>query len=580
MKTQNDNPLFIPLACILSAAFFLLGKSIAQNKGILSTEVSSLARASSSRIKHESKAITNDAEDQSKVQEIIAYQNPLDRMRATVALAYSIPTNEIEKWLSDKLFTVGDGYDLVLFTNLLYKRWDQEDPVGAAMHIGVSQSYFIENKLEHLAKTQPQAVLDYLKKNPATGMEMRIYDTIAKHHPALIIEALRSMKPFLLIEGDQNYYYYEHIIRILSNKAPKEMEALLNDLPPSQKKFATIQFNREQLAQNFDATFQKFLASPTGFYDLKNAMAHDDRFAEKLSSALPQMPEVWRNYFMKNPSALINQANCTDWYNYDFSTTSLNKNEITALKLYAIQSLDFKNPVRALSQLNQMNVDADERKRIVGKIGQSMAQNGYNSIDQVLSLLDSNEERESLKNTFATYQTHAEPADSSPYLLNIFNKVNQEEVYYDSNPFSSGVQFEDLTNSQLQDFKNKLSQLSEDQKAKACLLALNSNNLTNVSAYKNELFANAIQYAQKNTDEMYRNALFERCRLYIEQWANTDPDSAALWLASQPNFTHKDYVQATLAASWMNLDYAAGKKWFDSLPASERAEVGKFLDMK
>ena len=217
--------------------------------GISPSETSispSNARSSSGRVRHAAHS-GPPAWARENLASIQQAASPLERMRATLALANSVPLSEIPKWLDGGWFHPGEGFDSTFFAELLLSRWEQADPLAMAQWQMRKKPHEAQAILMRFAQTDPEKVIALLKERPSGWIEIEVLAEMTRFHPELALDRFMELASGGMGMGAEETNASSFLDAMACNN-PAMLEAQLNQLPAFWKAAASLRNKRRKSA--------------------------------------------------------------------------------------------------------------------------------------------------------------------------------------------------------------------------------------------------------------------------------------------------------------------------------------------
>ncbi|MEY3897287.1 MAG: hypothetical protein RLZZ214_2808, partial [Verrucomicrobiota bacterium] len=287
--------------------------------------------------------------------------NPAERLRATIALADSLPLSEFGKWLGGGWFDLRDGAELTIFTEILRERWWREDPEGFVLWCQKNDSRRASSMLLTWAEEQPQQVIDFFKRHPDNLHELEALAGMAKSHPDLALQRLLEMDGAGL--SGHNAYYGDDLFRALAGKSPAVFEAALDSLMAPVRQRAEKILMQEKFKADYPGELRKLLARPDGFELYYRIAAGMDGVLGKIFDDLANLPPEWRKGISANARNFIDADSAEKWWNADLAAAGFSEEEVNALRIESLQKIAARNPEFALQQIDGLTFFVGESAR-------------------------------------------------------------------------------------------------------------------------------------------------------------------------------------------------------------------------
>ena len=534
------------------------------------------------------------AEARRKIAAIRSISSPQERMRATIALAYSLPSSELAEWIDKRWFISEPGFDLTLFNKIVNQRWQTEDPQGKLKLALEAGEGYSSNAVTAWAKQDAAGLLAWFKENPNPNIESQALNEIAKIDPALALKRLREMA----MQNGSDYhetYYSSQTLRQIAEKSPELLEAALDSFPGSMRKNVEALLLAKRLKDDPLAEVHNLMQQPNGFKTLANAMNQSGGEREKLSeiflSELSSLPEAWRKQISQGYLSVITPQNAEKWFNADFAAAGFSEAEAKNMRINALTNLTYNQPEQALKLIDQLDLDPSQRQSMISNLF------SYNrdakKTEELMAQLTNDADRKVAENYIA--QMGQRPNSNGQIKAETPAEWFEAAQGYNPNNGSSFYFTNVLSNwdkDKMAEFATEFRKLSDDKKKSAAMvLASDHHNLEGSRELQGEAIrylmslpppaeegpqpgpdeSGMIRYRQQQPDYAYTGSSF------AVQWSMKDPDGASQWVQSLPEGESKLWVQKNLAMNWSKYDPDATKAWLGTLPANSRAEIEKFM---
>jgi len=514
---------------------------------------------------------------QQRMAGIRAFTSPVERMRATIELANTMPVSEIEGWLEGRWFDTGGGFDLSLFNKILKERWGREDPEGLVLW-SVKNGGNAGAILAGWAQNEPQRVIDFFKAHPNPQLQVNTLTTLARTNPALALQGFQEMAANGSALGDQMQYYNSSLLQELAKNSPAALEAALDSLPPAMKLQAESALIGQKLGVSFDKEFQKLLDRPDGLKIFQNLRGIKG-LGEKMLANLANLPPAWRSSVASNYYNLIDDSNSKKWFSTDLASAGFTPSETENIRSYALSRLGNKQPEEALKLMAGAGLGADEKQNVLGNIFGRLSEEPEKAA-KLLALLTSEDDRQTAQKTIDSNGGNTSIAK--------VEKPDEwlEKVSSTTDPKSSSSLYSMLRGwdqEKITELTDQFRTMPDDKKQLvAQVLARGQGGYNDGSnpALQGEalryVLTNPVAPAEGKETNASENPVRQASQLAVG-WAKTDPIAASVWVQTLPSGDAKLWAQKNLAANWNQYDPQATGEWLKTLPASERTEVQKFI---
>ncbi|MEO5713258.1 MAG: hypothetical protein ABIT37_07195 [Luteolibacter sp.] len=516
---------------------------------------------------------------QQRMAGIRAITSPVERMRATIEMANTMPVSEIEAWLEGRWFDTGGGFDLSLFNKILKERWSREDPEGLVLW-NMKNGGNANAILAEWAKNEPQRVIDFFKAHPNPQLQIDTLTALVKTNPSLALQGLQEMAATGSALGNQTEYYIDSLLQELTKSSPAALEAVLDSLPPAMKLKAESALIGQKLSVSFNKEFQKLLDRPDGlkiFQNLRGVKGLGDKLLENLAT----LPPAWRTSLASNFYNLIDDSNSKKWFSTDLAAAGFTPEEMKNIRSYALSRLGNRQPEEALKLMAGSSLGAEEKESVLGNIFGRLSDEPEKAA-KLLALLTSPEDRQAAQKTIDsnggnTRITQVEKPRE--WLEKVSSFTSRESIYL--NPYLSMIKGWDQE--KITELTTQFRAMPDDKKQQIAQVIAQAQ-VGNREVSNPTLQGEAIRYLLTNPVAPAEGKETNRTENPVRQtsqfavgWAKSDPTAASAWVQTLPSGDAKLWAQKNLAANWNQYDPQATEQWLKTLSASERTEVQKFI---
>jgi hypothetical protein len=506
-----------------------------------------------------------------KIAAIRSIKSPQERMRATIALAYSLPSSELGEWIDKRWFISEPGFDLTLFNKIVNQRWAAEDPQGKLKLAIEAGEGYSSSAITAWAKQDPAGLVAWLKDNPNPNMESQALAELAKVDPALAITRLRELA---LLSGNDGYsnYYSSQALREIAARSPEALQAALASLPVRMRSNAEALLLGQRLNADPAGEVHALMQQPNGLKQLSAAMnnsEHREKIGDMLLAELGTLPDSWRKQIAQGYLSPITDKNAEKWFNTDLAAAGFSETEAKNLRLNAVSQVTYSNPKLAIKMLGELDLDDHQRRSMITNLfsqGREAKQN-----EELLALLANDEDRKvatdyiaryGMRNGGANGEIKAETPAEWFEAAQSFDPNNGSSSYY----FMQAIS--DWDKNKLAELASEFRKLPDDRKKNAALALAGDNHISNTNQ---ELRGEALRYLlslppaageqaqDPNEDGVMRPRNRQQDYSYTAssfavQWSQKDPDAASQWVQSLPDGDGKLWVQKNLAMNWAKYD--------------------------
>jgi hypothetical protein len=511
---------------------------------------------------------------------IRAAGSPQEQMRLTLALAGSIPTSEIKKWLNGSWYDECEGFNPKLLSRILLERWMKEDPDGyltSCMAAGSSDSAVFTE----FAKENPGKLLAYYKAHPNDEAELKALTSLAKYHPELVLARLRDK----IVDGRLDFSgakadYAKQALWELAKSDSSALEAMIDSLPSQWQSAVEISCITARLETSFSTEVQKLYAREDG-WKILTAAGWNSKVGTNLLDELANIPETWRNQLSSRSESFIREDNARKWFDADFESNGFTADQAAKIRKAALRLLVDSSPEEALGLLSGASLDAGSRKIMVSDIFRHYMDQKEKAAS-LIAQLDNEEDR---KNAEAVIGEDTNSPSSPSFRATIDKPSEMMTAIASIDPYAGNFdRYASLVSNWDQEKMAELCRafatMPEDQKRNVAIGAAFSARDSPGSAFVGE----AITYYLNHPGTVDSYGQREHgpepittASVYAVNWAQSDPGSASSWVNSLPSGDAKLWAQKNLANNWSRNDPDAANQWIATLPAKERTEVQTFI---
>ncbi|MBN8460755.1 MAG: hypothetical protein J0M04_23230 [Verrucomicrobia bacterium] len=528
---------------------------------------------------------------------IRAISSPGDRLRATMALAESLPASEIAAWLDGRWFPTGEGFDMILFNKLLKERWQQEDPEGLLAWGLKSSPGLVGETLKSWANTDPQRALGFFRNHPNAELEAQVLTEIAKRNPSLALQALAESPASGGFRSGMGDYYLRQLFQQLAKASPAALESAMESLPPALRKRAETELIGCRLAASFGTEIRKLWERPDGWRIFDDLADYGTDFRKQLFGELGNLPPSWRARLIEDSYRLIDSGNAEKWIHADLEGFGFTDSQAQSLRSRAVGSLASKDPEAALRMMNDLDFDSKHRNSIINNLFLNLR--GNTNTEALLALLNSDEERKlalsEMPRIVKAMPRIEQPADWLAQVAGMDPQAGYSATYQ----YLSMLRSWDAE--KLTSLGDGFRSLDDGQKRQvANLIANNGSHLDNIRPLQAEALRYLIANPESGTNDSgpdpgriqhlpdgtpispaeppaSHDANIVKASQFAVDWGKQDPNAAGEWVRSLPAGDARLWAQKNLAANWAQVDPEAADQWLNTLPTAERAQVREFM---
>jgi hypothetical protein len=512
---------------------------------------------------------------------IHAARTPDERLRATLALARSLPVSELERWYQADWFDFHDNMDSNLFFRITRARWLAEDPEGLMTYFLRRNNDKTHETAARWARQDPHAALAFMDRVKNTGdlqkLAYAIAGPLAAADPAsAAAQVLKLQKIF----GENNSYAVSELISALAKSAPAILESESAGWPAALQKVAATGLTKAALQRDFVSGASALGSEPDGKKRFLDALSSDSDLFKEMVKHPDSLPAGWfAEAASSNPYYLVNQ-NPGQWLDTDLAAMGFNKEQSQRVLNYAMNYLGSKDPDRALILLDGDTLDEQQRSNLLSSTLSELATKDRARAEAWAAMLTDPQEIEQARKILEHANAQVEgktPPTPSEWLTGLVDKND-----------SSMWQYARLTQSwdrdQLTAATAEFTGLPAEQKS-AIAAKLAHGDQSDVPV---PLRAEAIRHLLENpappepkpevTQNIEDVQLLRSASSLASTWGRDDPTAAGRWIRSLPPGDERLWAAKNLAAQWAEYEPAAARQWAAGLPADERKEVVEYLE--
>lgn len=510
---------------------------------------------------------------QAALQAIRDETSPSERLRAAIELANTLPMAELADWIDGKWFDVRGGAELMVFTQILTTRWQHEDPASCAAWAMTHDPDLARTTLNAWATRDPRAVLAFFQSHPDDRLELRTMTAMTATDPKLVLARLQEMLARGVAREIGTPTSTDFLLRELAIKAPAQLTAALDSLPPAARQQAESALVGQRLTTDFAGELSRLIAQPDGLKLFRNNISGITGVNDPLLARLGELPPEWRKWIVNNPELLMDWKQPERFWQTDFAAAGFSADQEDQLRTKALTYLASLQPRKALEWLDEAGMSYVEHNAVIATSMRGAAKSPTEQA-ALIALLKTEEDRQVAtkaltSRAFPSMRTEIPTPDS--WLT--------EATATDPTKTPSYTLASDLTRmsrEQLAELKGRLKTLPDEQKLQVARKIGSLPNSDVEPTLKGEAIGCLV--AQPG-DEKAAQANLRMAAEHANLWAQSDPAAAGEWARTLPPGDPKLWAMRNLAASWAQYDPAAAKQWVDSLPATDHKEVAEYLSL-
>ncbi|MEO5915271.1 MAG: hypothetical protein ABIS50_13635 [Luteolibacter sp.] len=584
----------LPLLAFTFVVMAVTGWSVDRNSAGHSAAAADRAappRERSSRPERRGRAVAGPTgEAAERLAAIRATRDPLERTRATITLANTLPVSEFAAWLGGSWFQQREGEDATLFKEILMERWLLEDPEAMLVWRLKNDPNEDLSVVALWVETNPQRVLDFFKLHPNDQAEVRALREIAGKNPGLALQRLQQMAAAGMSQrGDGNI---ASVLEEIAKQSPAALEAALDSLPAALKFKAEVYLIRQKMETGFSGEFGKLLDRADGFELFSEIVRNGESIDGKIFDDLANLPASWRAGISASPYGFVTKNSAERWVTADLEGFGFTEEQARKIRSEGIDNLKGEHPETAIKLMAEADLDIYDYRRYLREIF-AAAKDNPEKTEALMALLTSDDDRQVARDAkleeFSKPKTNVasieKPADWLTAVAALDLKNNPASDYDNSaSDYLSMVRTWDP--SKLAELSRQFESLPDDKKWNIAHLFLDGR-LRSGDPLESEALHYLVARSQTDpsqaaapdpsADETNSSERPERviplATDYVAGIALENPDQAAEWIHSLPDGDAKLWATKNLQSIWSHYDPAAADQWFNSLPANMRSQV-------
>ncbi|HEY8960768.1 MAG TPA: hypothetical protein VIM57_01095, partial [Luteolibacter sp.] len=493
--------------------------------------------------------------------------SPVEKMRATVALAHALKPSEFPEWMEGDRFSIRSGPELSVFRMIIFERWIKEAPdtlIGWATENNYGQA---GRALLSLAKSDPQRLITHFRSHPNGEVELGVLREIAKHQPALALERLQELSAAKLAPGIASAA--DDLLIELAKKSPSSLQAALDTLSPELRTMAESTLSGERLATSFATEMNALTGRPEGLRILEENLSKRPELSAQLLKNLGRIPDEWKQLIAKNWGSPAFRDG-KKWFETDLESAGFSSAQAKAIKGKALQSLASQDPEFALTNLSA--ADESSKDYILASI---FSREGDDArTEKLISLLPSEEDRKRAGHLLLqeSLANKASPTKPGEWLTQLSQLDERKGL-----PYAALANLQKWDTSQLAEARESFKQMPTEQRQHIALMLASS---TSQSDMQSGFFGDALHFLVSHPPAVSETRQVDpvmASSAYAARLVARNPSEATSWVESLPEGQAKLWARKNVAANWQQYDPVAARAWIKTLPADTREEVAKHL---
>jgi hypothetical protein len=506
-------------------------------------------------------------------------RTPEERLRATLALAHSLPVSEMERWYTAEWFDFHDGMDANLFFRITRARWLAEDPEGLMTHFLRRDHDKTFEMAGRWARQDPHAALAFMEsvKDPADLQKLAsaLAGPLAETDPTLAAAQVLKLQRIL---GENQSWAVSELIGALAKSDPGLLESESAGWPAALQKVAATSLTRAALKKDFAGGAAALDREPDGKRRFVEALSGDSDLVKQMAKHPGSLPEGWfAAAAADNPYYLVNE-DPGKWLDTDLAAMGFSDEQAQRLLNHAMSYLGQKDPDRALALLEGDTLDSNQRRNLLSNTLSFLATKDRARAEAWAAALtdpqDIEQARQALDNAGAEAAGKTPPTPSE-WLVGLADKND-----------SAMWQYARLTRSwdheQVAAAAADFAGLPADQKPVIAAKLAYGDQGDLPASLRAEAIRHLLENPVEPDPEALRNGagvqLLRATSTLASTWGSEDPAAAGRWIRSLPAGDERLWAAKNLAAQWAEYEPAAARQWAAGLPAEERQQVVEYLD--
>lgn len=511
---------------------------------------------------------------------IRAAENPEERLRATMLLAYAIPAGEIEMWYGSDWFDEGvQDMESYLFYRVLRMRWRAADPqalMSYCLRKGAENTSEIAGEW---ATQDPAAALAYLDelKDPArrSRFAVAISGALGAADPKLVLSRIPEFQR-RFSENDSSFV--QGIIGKLAETAPELLRAESAAWPDSLKDQVAIALTKNSLKRDFASGIAGLAGMEKGKDIFLKAVQHNSELMGEAGQRPELLPAGWLASAVNGAGAYyLVQKDPRKWLEADLAALGLSGGAASQVRSTAISQFGSKNAGELLQIFSSGTLDAASRQSAISSLVRSLP------ADQVESFLATlTDEKELALARQSQPKKPVEETKEASTPASLLAHLGKEGTSFD---YGQSRGFETWTKEQLKGFAGDFDALSAEQKPVVALKLAQDN----YRSLPREVETHVIEYLIGNPPPPKENqpgrpqgyqeskVATRAATKLAARWADEDPNAASQWVSSLPAGEERLWAAKNVASRWADYEPKAAERWMATLPEAERKEVQDYV---
>lgn len=502
-----------------------------------------------------------------KIRRFESYQ---DQVREVIALATSLPVNEIKEWHAKSFLKSLDADLENLFINITSERWLEADPRGYMEWATMMQSRHRDLHLAQWAARDLDGAVAYVRRLPRAevmrGLQSMIRN-LAKVDPEMAFEAAGK---YLASTVEEQPTEAASILAVLAG-LDLESALTLRESWTEELREKTTSGLVEVLFLNDVSRGLRFLEDEgKDWRTILKAMerGRSGKLKEMIFDRPGDLPEGWVEKMVRNSPYAFRSKKILDWFESDPETLGVSGESLRKVAMSAAW-IDFgnENRGRLMALINGDQLLPAERKRLLEKQVSRWPLEDADELRDWLGGLDDPELHEAADHALEKYdekESEATPgARNSP--ADLMRKLVEGESVGVWGLNERWTPNDEATAAQY------MRGVSDEERVTLVERLDDRGVLTDIPR---KFGAELIQDALASGSEKLAEGMAD----FAGRWAKEKPGEASAWVAELPSGNDRLKAAMRVARVWKDYSPTEAKAWVESLPPGERAEVMKVLD--
>ena len=506
--------------------------------------------------------------------------NPEERLRATMQLAYAIPTGEIEMWYGSDWFDEGvKDMEVYLFYRVLRMRWMESDPEALMGYCLRKNARNLDEIASEWAGKDPAAALAYLDqlKDPARRSQFASYigDALGGADPRLVLSRIPEFQARFSANDSS---FVSQMISKLAETSPELLRAESGNWPDALKDQVAISLAGASLKRDLASGIASLAGTEKGRSVFLKAVQHNSQLMAEVAKRPELLPAGWLGAAINGAGAYyLVDKDPRRWLNADLAALGLTESQASQVRSTAISQLGAEDSGELMSLLSSGKLDRSSRQTAIGNLMRTLPQD---QVESFMATLTDEQELATARANLARQEARSTNEPSTP--ASMLANLSKDGVSFD---YEQSRQLGTWTKEQIKGFAGEFDALPAEQKALvAGKLAANS-----YRSLPREIETHAIEYLIENPptspqDESQRRrfssdttSAMRAATQLAARWGDEDPNAASKWVSSLPAGEERLWAAKNLASRWADYEPKAAERWMATLPEADRKAVQDFV---